>query len=136
MMANVSVRQWARATGYTLIVFSGVAAAIWPAPSVRAAAGPMSSLVYVWVVLLIVGGGCSAIGAATGRWLGEYVGLWPLIFTFAVYGIAAGATGRTTSLTAAFALGSIGVLLYARWRDVALVRQEAVRYGTRRTESG
>lgn len=129
-MPRGSARQLWRAFGYTLLVLAGLAAAIWPAPSVRAATGPVSSLVYVWVVMLIVGGCSSAIGAATGRWIGEYVGLWPLMSVFVVYGIAAGATGRVTSLGGAFALGAVGILLYARWRDVALIRQEAMRYGT------
>lgn len=127
-MSRPSVRRWTRVLSYTLMALAGLAAVLWPAPSVRAATGPVAGLVYLWAALLILGGVTSAAGAAADRWLGEYAGLWPLIVTFAVYGLAAGASGRVTSLAAACALGSIAFLLLARWRDVASVRREAVRY--------
>jgi hypothetical protein len=82
----------------------------------------------MWAVLLAIGGLCSAVGAFTDRWLGEYAGLWPLVTTFLVYGLAAFAAGRgPVSYAGGFALLSIAALLYARWQDVALIRREAVR---------
>ena len=118
-------------SGYTLMAVAGIAAIVWPAPTVRAATAPTAgALVYVWAAMLTLGGLSSAIGAARDRWLGEYAGLWPLVMTFAVYALAAAAAGRTTSVAGACALGSIAMLLAARWRDVALIRREAARSNT------
>jgi hypothetical protein len=78
--------------------------------------------------MLVVGGVSCAVGAARDRWIGEYAGLWPLIATFAVYALAAATAGRVTAVAGACALGSIALMLLARWRDVALVRREAARY--------
>lgn len=127
-MASASARRWTRVVGYVLMAVAGVAAMVWPTPAVRAATNPLAILAYLWAALLILGGLSSALGAAADRWLGEYAGLWPLIVTWAVYAIAAGATGRFTSIAAACALGSIALLLLARWRDVAHIRREAARY--------
>lgn len=127
-MLPLSSRRWGRVVGYALMAVAGLAAIVWPAPSVRAATSPAAALATVWAVLLLVGGACSLWGAAAGRWLGEYAGLWPLIVTWAVYALAAAATGRVTSIAAACALASIAALLLARWRDVAVIRREAARY--------
>ena len=127
-MLHGSVRRWTRAIGYGLMAAAGFAAMVWPAPSVRAATTPMAGLAYVWAGMLALGGLASAWGAAVDRWLGEYAGLWPLIATWAVYALAAGATGRLTSIAAACALGAIAFLLLARWRDVAQIRREAAPY--------
>ena len=124
-------RRWTRVGGYTLMGLAGAWAIIWPAPAVQAATSPAAALAYVWALLLLVGGFTSAVGAAMDRWLGEYAGLWPLIVTFAAYGLAAASTGRLTAIAASLALGSIALLLLARWRDVAMVRREAVRYSPR-----
>jgi hypothetical protein len=122
-------RRTIRAIGYFLLFAAGVAALIWPAPSVRAATSPTSGLlVYLWAGLLALGGLCSAIGAVTDRWLGEYAGLWPLVTTFMVYGLAAFTAGRgSASYAGGLFLLSIAALLYARWQDVALIRREAIR---------
>lgn len=123
---SATPRRWTRVSGYSLMAVAGMAAIAWPTPSVRAASGP-GGLVYVWAVMLVVGGLSSALGAACDRWLGEYAGLWPLVVTFFVYALAASATGRLTAIAGACALGSIGLLLLARWRDVAMIRREAAR---------
>lgn len=127
-MASNPVRRWTRVASYTLMAVAGAAAMAWPAPSVRAATNPVAVYVYVWAALLIVGGMSSAIGAAAGRWLGEYAGLWPLIVTFLVYSLASFATGRLAAIAGACALASFAFLLLARWRDVAYIRREAARY--------
>jgi len=127
-----SPRRWTRVGGYSLMAVAGIAAMAWPTPSVRAATAPTAgALVYVWAGMLAVGGLSSAIGAALDRWLGEYAGLWPLVVTFWVYALAAGSTGRATSIAGACALSSIAMLLLARWRDVALIRREAARLAER-----
>lgn len=121
-------RRITRVIGYALMAIAGVAAIIWPAPSVRAATSPTTGLlVYVWAILLAVGGISATIGAATDRWLGEYVGLIPLVTTFAAYGLAAWARADWTSIAGGCALMSIAMLLLARWRDVAVVAREAAR---------
>lgn len=122
-------RRWTRVAGYALMAVAGLAAMAWPSPAVAAATSPTSGvLVYVWAAMLAVGGSVSAIGAAMDRWLGEYAGLWPLVVTFTIYALAAGASGRAPSIAGACLLGSIAALLLARWRDVAQIRREAARY--------
>jgi hypothetical protein len=122
-------RRWTRVGAYTLMAVAGLAALTWPSPPVRAATSPTSgALVYVWAVMLAVGGLSSALGAARDRWLGEYAGLWPLVVTFAVYALASAATGRVSAIAGACVLGAVALLLLARWRDVALIRREAVRH--------
>lgn len=80
----------------------------------------------------LVGGVCCALGSASGRWAGEYTGL-PLIgsamFAFAVL------TYRDTwevaqwvSVPSILLLAAYGVLLTARWIDVAAVRRAARGY--------
>lgn len=127
-----AAHHWDRVLAYTLMALAGVAAIAWPTPSVRAISTGV--LVYVWAVMLTVGGISCAIGAALDRWLGEYAGLWPLIVTFAVYALAAATAGRATAIAGAFALGSIAMFLFARWREVALIRREAARYNAEREE--
>lgn len=122
-------RRTTRVLGYGLMALAGVAAMAWPAPSVKAATTATTGvLVYVWAVLLAVGGVSCALGSALDRWLGEYAGLLPLVATFAVYGLAAAASGRWTAVAGGCLLGSIALLLLARWRDVALIRREADRF--------
>ncbi len=124
-------RRWTRVASYALMAGAGLAAMAWPAPAVKAATSPVAGvLVYVWAVLLAVGGLCACVGAARDRWLGEYTGLPPLVMVFAVYALAAAATGKTSAIAGSCALGSIALLLLARWRDVAHIRQEAARYLT------
>lgn len=113
---------------------AGLASFAWPSPAVeRATSATSGGTVYAWAALLAVGGLACALGSASDWWLGEYAGLWPLIATFAVYALAAAATGRGTAIGGACLLGSISMFLYARWRDVAVIRREAARF---RTEHG
>lgn len=130
-------RRPVRAVAFALLAVGGVAALVWPPPAVRAATSPVYALAYLWAALLIVGGVTSALGAATDRWLGEFVGLWPLFAVFAVYGLAAFTTAasvdplnhvyRLYALASGFVLTAMAGLLLARWQDVDLIRQEAGR---------
>lgn len=119
----------ARLVGYSLMCVAGVASMVWPAPAVQEATAPTAgALAYIWAGLLIVGGGTSAAGAASDRWLGEYAGLWPLIMVFLVFGLAAFASSRgLVAVAGGFALLSIAALQLARWHDVAIIRREADR---------
>lgn len=115
--------------GYSLMALAGVASIAFPAPAVRAATSATSGmLVYVWAATLAVAGLSSAVGRAADRWLGEYAGLPALAVVFAVYSLAAAATGRPVAIAGASLFGSIAVLLLARWHDVALIRREAARF--------
>lgn len=112
----------ARLIAYVLFGLAGLAAVLWPAPSVQAASG---WLVYVWAAWLLTGGAMSAVGTFTDRWIGEYAGL-PLLFAaFAVYALVVATNGRLTSAAGALVLGGIAAKLAARWQDVNAVRRES-----------
>jgi hypothetical protein len=133
-------RRWTRVVAYALMGAAGLASLAWPSPSVERATSATSGItVYVWAGMLALGGISCAAGSATDRWLGEYAGLWPLIVTFSVYALVSASTGRATAIAGACALGSIALLLIARWRDVAHIRREVARYravAQYRAESG
>ncbi len=121
-------RRPARAAAFAMMAAGGAAAMIWPPPAVQTATSPVYALAQVWAALLVLGGTCSAVGAATDRWLGEYAGLWPLIVVFTVYGLAAFTSGRgLVALAGGFVLTAVAGILFARWQDVALIRREAGR---------
>jgi hypothetical protein len=123
---TVLPRRPVRAVAFTLLAAGGVAALVWPPPAVQAATSPAAALAYVWAALLILGGACSALGAYTDRWLGEFVGLWPLIMVFAVYGLSAFASSRgLVAVAGGCVLTAVAALLLARWQDVNLIRREA-----------
>lgn len=118
----------ARLVGYALMGVAGVAAMVWPQPTVQAATASVGPLAYWWAGLLVLGGFTSAAGAASDRWLGEYAGLWPLVAVFAVFGLAAFASNRgAVAYAGGLALLAIGALFVGRWHDVALIRREADR---------
>lgn len=112
----------ARLVAYSLFGAAGLAAVLWPAPSVQAASG---WLVYVWAAWLVTGGALCAVGTATDRWLGEYAGLPLLAAAFAVYTLVVATSGRLSSIAGACALAAIASKLVARWQDVSAVRREA-----------
>nr|MDT0660873.1 hypothetical protein [Micromonospora sp. DSM 115978] len=124
-------RRWSRVAGFVLFGAAGAGAALWPTPSVRDATG---SLVYVWATWLIGGGLLAAIGSATDRWIGEYLGLPLLAAAFAVYAVVLASTGRPGGLTAAAVLGAVACIVWARWRDIDLIRREATRLAQRHQE--
>lgn len=124
---TVLPRRPVRAAAFALLAVGGLAAMVWrPPPAVQAATSPVYALAYVWAALLILGGACSALGAATDRWLGEFVGLWPLIMVFAIYGLSAFASSRgLVAVAGGCVLTAVAALLLARWQDVNLIRREA-----------
>lgn len=115
------------------MVLTGLASMVWTtAPAVRSATAGAGVLVYVWALMLIIGGAASALGSWTDRWLGELVGLGPLISVFAVYGLSAFVSSRGFAAYAGgFALLAVAALLFARWQDVSLIREEATRHADR-----
>lgn len=116
--------RWPRTLGYAALATAGTMAIVSPTPAVREAASPTSGwLAYAWAIMIVVGGLSSALGTAFDRWFGEYVGLWPLATTFAVYSLASAVTADRP--TGALLLGAFALFLVARWRHVAMVRKEA-----------
>ncbi|MEV6693359.1 hypothetical protein AB0M35_18005 [Micromonospora sp. NPDC051196] len=124
MTVGPQPRRWSRVAGYTMMASAGIGAAAYPTPSVQAATGP---LVYLWATFLAVGGALAAFGAATDRWIGELLGLPLLSASFGAYAVVLASTVSMASVVAALALGGFGLLLWGRWRDVAVVRLEATR---------
>jgi len=93
-----------------------------PSSAVRDATSPTSGwLVYAWAFMILLGGLSSAVGTWLDRWIGEYVGLWPLMTTLAVYALAAAAVNGGAALF----LGAFALMFLARWRHVSMVRNEA-----------
>lgn len=130
-MVLVSRRRVSRIAAYIALAVGGIAAMVWPAPSVANATG---WLVYVWAAWLAGGGAACALGAITGRWLGEAFGLPLLAAAFGVYGLVVSLTvaDRLTSAAGAAVLWGFAGMLFARWQDVSAVRREALRTATRR----
>lgn len=118
---------------YITFAVSGIAAAMFPSPSITDASGKI--MAGIWIIFMIVGGISCATGRLMGRWAGEYIGIPLLAGAFAVYVIALAwstiATGRLTGITAAAALAAIVCLVGARWFEVNEIRAEAVRGGQR-----
>lgn len=114
--------RWPRTVGYLCLAAAGLVALVHPASSVREATSPTSGwLVYAWAVMILIGGLSSAVGTWLDRWIGEYVGLWPLMATLAVYVVAAAAASGAGALF----LASFALMFLARWRHVAMVRDQA-----------
>lgn len=84
-------------------------------------------MVYVWAAMILIGGLSSAVGTWLDRWFGEYIGLWPLAMTLAVYAVALAATSaaRGTTPAAALLFAGFSLLFVARWKHVAMIRREA-----------
>jgi hypothetical protein len=120
--------RWVRTFGYLALSGAGMAAIIWPPPSVREAASPTTGwLTYAWAIMIVVGGLLSASGTVMNRWFGEYVGLWPLVVTLFVYSLAAVAAPGRMSVAGSLLFAAFALLFLARWRHVAMVRHEAAR---------
>ncbi len=125
---------------YVMLAACGAASMVWPSPSVEASGRTWA---FVWSAMLVVGGVPAALGAARNRWVGEWVGLPPLVAVWAVYGIAAAAMGLRTGTPAriapALALLAVAAVLFWRWQNVALDRdaaRAAARESRRRSTCG
>jgi hypothetical protein len=120
-----SLLRWSRTTGYALVAAAGGWSVVTPPRSVAAAAN--SHLVaYVWAGIMVVSAALCAIGSASGRWVGEYMGLIALAFVSAVFGVSALARGNSSIAGGLFLLGFFWILI-SRWQEVALLRIESVR---------
>lgn len=103
---------------------AGVGAAIVPDPRVADATGP---LVYLWAGFLIAGGILAGVGSLTDRWLGEALGCPLLSTSLAAYAVILFATGRAAAVIGSLFLAGMAFLMWARARDIELLRREATR---------
>lgn len=124
-MVGPPSRRW-YITGYVLLAAAGLAALLWPSPSVVAAGGRIWA--GVWATLLIVGGVSCAYGAIRRLHRWEYAGLAPLIAVWVVYSIASftlAFTGVIDRLASGCSLMAVACFVAARWREVAAIRKAA-----------
>lgn len=128
----VEIMRLTRVIAYVLIALAGGASILWPPLSVTQASEGRP-VAYVWAGLMAVSGLFCAAGAATDRWIGEYVGLVPLSLVAAIFGVSALSRGNVSWAGGLFLLGFFWILI-ARWQEVALIRVEADR--TARERSG
>lgn len=128
------VLRWSRACGYLAIACAGAAALLWPPASMAQATGRGNTVQLLWAGLMVVASLFCAWGAATERWVGEYVGLIPLSAVAAAFGIAALGRGHVGWAGGLFLIGFFWVLI-ARWQEVALIRIEAERQASNRRET-
>lgn len=132
-----ATQRWIRSIGYGFIGCGGIAVLVWPSFSAQ---GPMSltggPILAVWGALLAIGGLTSAVGSASGMWLGEYAGLWPMIITFLIFGFASAVSGSLVQLALSLTILGWSFLLFARWREVALIREQALRFSRYQQRAG
>jgi hypothetical protein len=114
---------WTRLAAYVLLAASGIFSVVRPPVAVAAAAshtiGPTA-----WAILLSASSLCCAYGAATDKWIGEYVGLAPLGFSVAAFSVAAFARGGP-SLAGGLFLSGFFFFLITRWQEVTILRIKA-----------
>lgn len=115
-----------RTAAYYLMAAAGLASIVFPTPALAQSGAGTRVLAYVWAGALVVGGVVSAL-PGRGRWLGERVGLWPLIVTFFVYAVTIATTaivqGRASAIAGVALLAAVGLLVLARWREVVADRE-------------
>jgi hypothetical protein len=122
----IRISRWSRVVAYACIAFAGLFSLVYPPVAVSEATGPGHIVQIVWSALMTMAAVFCGYGVLTDRWLGEYVGLLPLAFVAAAYGVSAIARGTMGIAGGVFLLGFFWLVL-ARWQEVALLRAEADR---------
>lgn len=130
--------EWSRrvsSTAYLCYTLAGLAAVIWPAPLVQEYTGWS---VYVWGGFLVLGGLGGLYSTLTDRWIGEYVGAWALVSSFAVFGLVVMAAAPESLARLAFAFICFGIAAnnVYRWLDVEAIRKAARASALHRQEEG
>jgi hypothetical protein len=110
--------------GYAMMAAAGAVAFAIPVGSIQASTG---WLVYLWAGFLLLGGLLCAFGAVTDRWIGELAGLPLISSAWGVYFVVLALARTVNAAAAALAFGAVALILWARWRDVSTIRQEADR---------
>lgn len=114
-----------RTLGYLLVASAGGWSIVSPPRSVADAAGS-HFVAYVWASVMVVSALLCAVGSASGRWVGEYMGLIALACVSSVFGLSALARGGASVSGGLFLEGFFWILI-SRWQEVALLRIESVR---------
>lgn len=122
-------RRWSRVAAYLMMMTGGATSFAIPVESIKESTG---WVVYLWATFLLVGGMLSSYGAFTDRWIGELLGLPLISAAFGVYAVVLAFARTITGAAAALAFAGIGLFLFARWRDVGVVREEATRAADQR----
>lgn len=130
----IEVVRWTRVSAYALIACAGVASVLWPPPSVQAASDGVA-VALIWAGLMAVSAAFCAFGAASDRWVGEYIGLVPLALTAMIFAVSAFARGQMSWSGGTFLLG-FSFWIITRWQEVALLRVEAERKARERSDGG
>ncbi|AYF30600.1 hypothetical protein CSH63_33180 [Micromonospora tulbaghiae] len=117
-------RRWSRVFGYVAVAAAGIGAAIVPDPRVVEVTGQW---VYLWAGFLIAGGISAAVGSLTDRWLGEALGCPLLATSLAAYAVVLAATRQPPLVIGGLFLAGMALLMWARSRDIELLRREATR---------
>lgn len=124
--------RWTRVLAYAALTLSGAAAILWPPVSIRAATDGGNLIPLVWAALMGVSAAFCAFGAAADRWAGEYIGLFPLATTAAIFALSALSRGESSRAGALFLFG-FALWILTRWQEVALLRVEADRKAQERS---
>lgn len=114
-----------RVSGYAILALSGLVSLFIPPASVSEASQQTQVVLSAWSLLMVVAGGLCAYGAATDRWIGEYIGLIPLGMVALAYAVSALARGSVGWAGGLFLVGFF-LALFSRWQEVALLRAEAI----------
>lgn len=117
-------RRGVRVAGYAMMAAAGGVAFAIPVGSIQSATG---WLVYLWAGFLLVGGILCGFGAVTDRWIGELAGLPLISSAWGVYFVVLALARTVNAAAAALAFGAVALILFARWRDISTIRQEADR---------
>lgn len=136
-LRRYGVRRTGRVLMYGSLVVSGSVATVYPSQIVLYQT--RESVALFWSLSMVVSAVICLYGSVTDRWIGEYVGIPLLSTTMIFYGLialrSAGHDGFTGALFAygflilAFAFG-----LFARWRDIQLIKKNAEEMATRKDE--
>lgn len=115
-------RRWSRVFGYAAVAAAGIGTSLVPDPRVVEATG---TLAYLWAAFLILGGLSAGVGSLTDRWLGEALGCPLLATSLAAYAVILFGTRQATAIMGGLFLGGMALLMWARSRDIELLRREA-----------
>lgn len=126
--------RYSRVLAYLMIGLAGLLAVLNPPASMAEATGGAYILQLSWAGLMTVAATFCAYGAATNRWVGEYIGLIPLSLVAAAFGVAALTRGTPGFAGGSFLLGFFW-LLVSRWQEVALLKVEALRHADARNHA-
>lgn len=114
-----------RVSGYAILALSGLVSLFIPPASVSEASQQTQVVLSAWSLLMVVAGALCAYGAATDRWIGEYIGLIPLGMVALAYAVSALARGSVGWAGGLFLVGFF-LALFSRWQEVALLRAQAI----------